>query len=649
MHILGNADPGIRHFKADTADLFRFGDERDANADCPLLGEFDRVADKVEQDLADSRRIAPEAARGSRIDQRPELQSLLRRLRREQRRRTLHDLDQIEVDRFELDLAGFELRDIEDVVDDGQQRFRTVAHHLGIFALFRGQAGVQQQSVHAENPVHRRADLVAHIGQELGFGPVRGLRLFLCVRKLFRGGPMFRHVGIGPDRAAARQRDAADFQHSPVRPPPLVDVRDIEHAAAADEFLKLRVHPREFARAVLKREDVVEAGLRRHEFGRQVEQLGRPPIADRHRPVRRDHQQALIHVVERDLQDAGLFRELSPADAQLGLAHVQPLSRFHQDRRLLLQPLAAEFQLGVPRGKRGLGGLKMAELPVQDTEQDEHSRRRRERAEADHHGLASPNGKYGPLFPRDRDQQRVFAESPARNQARLLSERVPCDSGYAPLRGGLDPAAQRHDWIRSVRRMARQQHAVAPQQYDLGSFSGDRLMEAREVVERDRRLDEPEKRAGRSLQTAGQMDGQLARGLVADRGAYEHPAISVIAQAAELLAVRQVHGGNGPLPREIDHQAIGADDHDRIRLGQPADQPDQQIVGPLVAHALPELLRRGDSLGPREFEHLAEHDIDALDRAGSLLGESGRERIEILLRVRDPILVQRPDGQTGRG
>jgi len=37
--------------------------------------------------------------------------------------------------------------------------------------LFRVQIGFQQKVRHAENPVHRGADFVAHIGQKFRFGP----------------------------------------------------------------------------------------------------------------------------------------------------------------------------------------------------------------------------------------------------------------------------------------------------------------------------------------------------------------------------------------------------------------------------------------------------------------------------------------------
>ena len=43
------------------------------------------------------------------------------------------------------------------------------------FALLRVERGVLQQLGHAEDAVHRRADLVAHVGQELALGPAGGL------------------------------------------------------------------------------------------------------------------------------------------------------------------------------------------------------------------------------------------------------------------------------------------------------------------------------------------------------------------------------------------------------------------------------------------------------------------------------------------
>ena len=51
-----------------------------------------------------------------------------------------------------------------------QQRLAGVAHRLRVLALLGGQRRVEQQPGHADDAVHRRADLVAHRGQELALG-----------------------------------------------------------------------------------------------------------------------------------------------------------------------------------------------------------------------------------------------------------------------------------------------------------------------------------------------------------------------------------------------------------------------------------------------------------------------------------------------
>ena len=50
-----------------------------------------------------------------------------------------------------------------------------VAHDANITALRRVERGLPEQIGHAEDGVHRRADLVAHVGQELALGAARFL------------------------------------------------------------------------------------------------------------------------------------------------------------------------------------------------------------------------------------------------------------------------------------------------------------------------------------------------------------------------------------------------------------------------------------------------------------------------------------------
>ena len=94
----------------------------------------------------------------------------MRHLRSEQIEGSLQALSHIEGDLLELQFAGFYFRKVQDVVDDGQERVATGANDLGKVALLGAQTGVQQQPAHADDGVHRGANLVAHGGQERALG-----------------------------------------------------------------------------------------------------------------------------------------------------------------------------------------------------------------------------------------------------------------------------------------------------------------------------------------------------------------------------------------------------------------------------------------------------------------------------------------------
>ena len=87
--------------------------------------------------------------------------------------RRLHALAQIERLRLDVHAAGFNLGKIEDVVDDGQQRIAGFTDGGNVILLFGVEFGVEQKATHADHGVHRRADLVAHRGEERALGLVR--------------------------------------------------------------------------------------------------------------------------------------------------------------------------------------------------------------------------------------------------------------------------------------------------------------------------------------------------------------------------------------------------------------------------------------------------------------------------------------------
>ncbi len=93
-------------------------------------------------------------------------------------RKIIQQALEIEVQRLQVEFARLDLGEVEDVVEDPQQRFAAVAHALGIAPLLIVKFGIQQQPGHADHAVHGRADLVAHVGQELRLQTRGDLRLF---------------------------------------------------------------------------------------------------------------------------------------------------------------------------------------------------------------------------------------------------------------------------------------------------------------------------------------------------------------------------------------------------------------------------------------------------------------------------------------
>jgi hypothetical protein len=85
------------------------------------------------------------------------------------------------------DAAGFDLRHVEDVVDHVQQILAALVDVAAIFAVFIGAERTEHRRLHdlgePDDGVERRAQLVAHIGEEfrLGLVGLLGSRFFLGI------------------------------------------------------------------------------------------------------------------------------------------------------------------------------------------------------------------------------------------------------------------------------------------------------------------------------------------------------------------------------------------------------------------------------------------------------------------------------------
>ena len=76
---------------------------------------------------------------------------------------------------MQLQPAGFDAREVEHVVKDAQQRMAGLLRQLQVAPLFVPRGQRLGQLGHAHHTIQRRAQFVAHVGEEGGLGEVRVL------------------------------------------------------------------------------------------------------------------------------------------------------------------------------------------------------------------------------------------------------------------------------------------------------------------------------------------------------------------------------------------------------------------------------------------------------------------------------------------
>ena len=153
----------------------------------PGVGELDGVADQVEQDLPQPAGVADQGVGHVRLHVADQLQPLLVGPHGQGPQGVADRRPQREVGRVQLQLAGLDLGEVEQVVDDAEQVVGRGLDRLEALPLVLGQRRVEGQLGHAEDGVHGGADLVADVGQELVLGPVRRLRRLLGLPQLLLG------------------------------------------------------------------------------------------------------------------------------------------------------------------------------------------------------------------------------------------------------------------------------------------------------------------------------------------------------------------------------------------------------------------------------------------------------------------------------
>ena len=174
----GNADALVPHFEAQEHRVGAFLGQSHMDADGALGGEFECVADQVQQDLRKAQGIALQRQIGNLAGQVGlQGQSFFRHPLADQADEVFQHFAKPEVDLFHRQAVGFDLGEIEDVVDDAQQVLGGLADLAELIDEARIGGFAQGQPGQADDGVHRGAQFVAHVGDEGALGPAGGFRL----------------------------------------------------------------------------------------------------------------------------------------------------------------------------------------------------------------------------------------------------------------------------------------------------------------------------------------------------------------------------------------------------------------------------------------------------------------------------------------
>src|SRR5271157_6603031 len=74
-----------------------------------------------------------------------------------------YSITQIEINFFKFKPASFDLREVQNIVKQREQGFRTLQGGLKIIPLLISQGGVEGKFKHTDHPVHRCTDFMAHV------------------------------------------------------------------------------------------------------------------------------------------------------------------------------------------------------------------------------------------------------------------------------------------------------------------------------------------------------------------------------------------------------------------------------------------------------------------------------------------------------
>ena len=165
-----NADAGVAHHKLQGRLTGAGLQHQDAHHHLAFSGEFDGVAAQVDQHLAQAQGIADQVGWYGRVDVKQHIHLIVVDAGRQDHRQIAQQLINAKRLRVQGELARFNLGQIQNVIQQAQQRACRAFGFADVVDLLGVEWGVLQQRRHAQNGVHGRPDFMAHIGQKATLG-----------------------------------------------------------------------------------------------------------------------------------------------------------------------------------------------------------------------------------------------------------------------------------------------------------------------------------------------------------------------------------------------------------------------------------------------------------------------------------------------
>jgi hypothetical protein len=160
--------------------MLRFRLATDHEADCTSFGELDRVAAQVVEDLLEARGIRAECPRQRRYQVDLVGQTLGLGLCPHRPLAAIDQVCKVDRDRLDLEPIGLDLGEIEDIVDQRAQVAAVVDDGLQCLAPINVAVVCKRGLCEADDRGQRRADLVAHVGEEFRLRPRGRQGLVAC-------------------------------------------------------------------------------------------------------------------------------------------------------------------------------------------------------------------------------------------------------------------------------------------------------------------------------------------------------------------------------------------------------------------------------------------------------------------------------------